>query len=445
MKILKEHSVSFISLNIYIILLILLPKNIPNIFGVIPVRITLTYLLFIIFMIDKYKNNIALNNFNFKWLWITYGLFLLCTLPSMITTRSLITTIYTIFKFISYILFMYVVTKLKLDKDEYKILVKNILILSIFKFIWGLIEYIFEVNLFTVGAYKYPGAKGRVRAFFFNTIYYGAYINLITAYILYLFNKEKKGLYKALLGIIVVIAFVNLLLTFTRSSFLVFFGIIFLVFIFLRKKIVNRYTIGLVVICLAIASFIPGSKVFMLSSANDACKLVFKDCPLDKFFPEDMMREEEDAEMGDYSLAHRKLFAKTGIAIGKDNPLTGIGFGSYIDYLNSDEFKVKYPQFKNVFTHPHSSYILMFSEVGILAVIAFTCFMGVIFGKLIKGIKENKILGDIGYITIAVTIGFYLVNIAAENIIYDTQVFPIYLLILGLSLNYINNKKLVKE
>ncbi len=86
MKKLKEHSVTFISLNIFIILLILLPKNINDIFGIIPVRTSLTYLLFIIFMYDKYMNNIGINDINFKWLWITYGVFILCTIPSLIVT-----------------------------------------------------------------------------------------------------------------------------------------------------------------------------------------------------------------------------------------------------------------------------------------------------------------------------------------------------------------------
>ena len=84
----------------------------------------------------------------------------------------------------------------------------------------------------------------------------------------------------------------------------------------------------------------------------------------------------------------------------------------------------------------------MFSEVGILAVIAFTTFLGTLISMMISGIKNNK---DVSFLILVVTIGFYIVNIMAENLFYDTQVFPIYLLITGLSLGYIKNNKLIKE
>ncbi|MBR7042281.1 MAG: O-antigen ligase family protein, partial [Bacilli bacterium] len=253
--------------------------------------------------------------------------------------------------------------------------------------------------------------------------------------------KEKDKNIKLILGIILLLGYINVILTFTRSTILIIFGTIFLLCIFFRKKILNKYTISMGLICIIVGMLIPGSNILMLSSLNDASKLVLKEGIFDKYLP-DEGNPDKDAEMGDYSLAHRKLFAKTGIAIGKDHMLTGIGFGSYIDYLKTDEFKIKYPKYKEVFTHPHSSYILMFSEVGILAVIAFTTFLGTLIRMMISGIKNNK---DVSFLILVVTIGFYIVNIMAENLFYDTQVFPIYLLITGLSLGYIKNNKLIKE
>lgn len=435
-----KHNITYTSLCIYIILLILLPKDLPQLFGIIPIRITLTYLLFMIFCFDCYKNKIAVNNVNFKWISIIYGIFLILTIPSLFTTRSMITSIYTIAKFISFILAFYIVIKLKLTKEEYHLLVKIIIICSTIKFIWGLIEYIFEIDLFTVGAYKYPGAKGRVSAYFFNTIYYGMYINLIFAYLLYLINKSTIRKEKIILSIIAILAFVNMILTFTRSSFLVFFGIIFLLFIFLRKNIISKYILSLGIISIIIGITIPGSGIFMLSSVNDITKLIFKTSPIEKFLPMfDIGNADKDAEMGDYSLSHRKLFAKTAIAVGKDNVLTGVGFGSYINYIETDEFEVKYPQYNNVKTHPHSSVVLLFSEIGILGLTAFVAFIISIIVIISKSIK-NSSKNDIAIIALVITIGFCMVNIIAENAFYDTQIFPLYLCIIGLSISYTNNK-----
>ena len=439
----NKHNLTFISLFIYLIIILLLPKSWSNLFNLIPIRTTLTYLLFIIFLYDKYHNKIVLNDFNFKWIGIIYGIFIILTIPSFITTKSIITTAYTITKFIAYILLFYICLKTKFNKEEYRKLITLIIILSTFKFLWGLIEYIFEINLFTVGAYKYPGAKGRISAYFFNTIYYGIYINLIFAYILYLFHNTNDKIKKIFLGIILLLAFITMMLTFTRSSFLVFFGILFLVIIFLNKRIVNKCTVSLIAICLFAAFIIPGSNIFMLKAVNDVTKIVVKQNFFEKLLPEPIDNSEKDAEMGDYSLAHRKLFAKTALDIGKDNAFTGIGFGSYFNYLESTEFINKYPQYEKVKTHPHSSVVLMFSEVGVLALLAFTFFISSLIVTVCHAIKNNYHKKDIGIITLIVSIGFYLVNIIAENAFYDTQIFSLYLLIIGISINYINDSSLV--
>ena len=176
---LKGKSLTFISLNIYLLLIILIPKEFSELFGILPIRTFLTYLLFIIFLYDKKKNNIELNNFNFKWIGITYILFLLFSIPSLSVTKNLLISVYTFIKFLSFLLLLYVCVKIKLKKEDYIAISKNILVCSSIKFIWGIIEYVFEINLFTVGAYKYPGAKGRVTSQFFNTIYFGIFINLI--------------------------------------------------------------------------------------------------------------------------------------------------------------------------------------------------------------------------------------------------------------------------
>ena len=195
----NKYSLTFICLNIYLAILILLPKDFSNIFNIIPIRTALAYLLFIIFLYDKKKNNLETNNFNFKWIGIPYILFLIFTIPSFLISKSIIVSLYTLIKFLSFILILYVYTKTKINKAGYIFIIKNILICTSIKIIYGILEYIFEINLFTTGRYKYPGSKGRIASQFFNTIYYGIFINIIFAYILYFFHKTNNKKYKLIL------------------------------------------------------------------------------------------------------------------------------------------------------------------------------------------------------------------------------------------------------
>lgn len=438
---LKGKSLTFISLNIYLLLIILIPKEFSELFGILPIRTFLTYLLFIIFLYDKKKNNIELNNFNFKWIGITYILFLLFSIPSLSVTKNLLISVYTFIKFLSFLLLLYVCVKIKLKKEDYIAISKNILVCSSIKFIWGIIEYVFEINLFTVGAYKYPGAKGRVTSQFFNTIYFGIFINLIFGYIFYLFSRSKNKLHQAILGIYLILGYINLLLTFTRSSFLVFFGILFLILILLNKKILNKVTIILICILFGVSFMIPGVNSFSIAAVDDAIGLFTNTNLLSNFLPNNVEDNvTPDEKLDDYSLEHRKNFAQLANKIANDNLYTGIGFGAYIDYLNDENFEMYYPDYKLSKTHPHSSFVLMFAEVSFIALTFFCLFLFNIFINIIKNIKNNRKEDEIKYcislISLSVFIGFVIVNVIAENAFYDTQIFPIFLLIIGLSLNF---------
>lgn len=444
---LKDKSLTFIFLNIYLVLIILIPKEFSELFGIVPIRTFLTYLLFLVFLFDKKKNNIKLNNFNFKWIGITYILFLLFSIPSLIVTKNILITVYTFIKFLSFLLLLYVCVKTKLSKEDYKVLLKNILICSSIKFIWGIIEYVFEINLFTVGTYKYPGAKGRVTANFFNTIYYGIFINLIFGYIFYLFSISKDKLHKITLGIFLILGYVNLLLTFTRSSFLVFFGILFLILVLLNKKIINKITILFLCIIFGISFIIPGVNSFSVIAIDDAIGLFTDKDLLSAFLPNNAIGDtNSEEELDDYSLEHRKSFAKLANQIANNNLYTGVGFGAYIDYLNDKNFETYYPDYKLSKTHPHSSFVLMFAEVSFIALIFFSMFLLTIIINIIKNIKNNIRINELNYsislIALSVFLGFIVVNIIAENAFYDTQIFPMFLLIIGLSINFcIKNKE----
>jgi len=201
-------------LNILLILLVILPKNLSTIAG-IPVRLSLMA-LFILVVLDKiYTKEIKLNKKSIKIPVIIYGLFLAFTIPSLFYTLSLITSAYTIVKFLFTFIIFLIVYKLELKKEDFSSIINTIIVATVATMVYGFVQYIFDFNLFKIGAEKYPGAKGRISSTFFNTIYYGVFINFIFAYLLYLYYQVKDKTIRFLMAALMVLIYVSIIVNFT--------------------------------------------------------------------------------------------------------------------------------------------------------------------------------------------------------------------------------------
>ena len=101
----KNHSLSFIALNVYLVLLFFLPKSISSI-GPIPIRLAATVFVSLIFIYDIYKKKIEVKRSQNNIITFVFLLFIVATIPSLFVSKALITSIYTIFKFV-FIYLMY--------------------------------------------------------------------------------------------------------------------------------------------------------------------------------------------------------------------------------------------------------------------------------------------------------------------------------------------------
>ena len=439
-EILKNNSISFWYLNFMICALILIPKS--N-FGLenFPLRIGLMFIYILLVFMDYKKHKITFNHFNSRPLSIVFGLFIIFCIPSLFITKSLFTSIYTISKFImAYITFV-LVLKTKYNDKEISTLYKSALFSSTIIIVYGLISYIFDINLFTESNYLYPGSLGRVSSTFFNPIYFGMYINLIYPLLLYklCITKGKKNIFYIIL---LILSYIALLVTFTRSALLVFLVVFVMMFILFRKTIFNFKTL-VIIVCMIISTIsIPGAQKLFLSSMSDGIKIInnvtsfIPGFELDDFIYKDY---DENSEFTDFSLQHREAFARIAKEIGNDNIYTGVGFGAYLDYMNSEDFERNYPEYTLSKTHPHSSFVLLFAEVGIFPVILMFIFMILILLYFIINIislwkKKNSVYYDsaLGFL---LTIGFFVVNLISENAFYDTQIFSLYLIFTGILLS----------
>jgi uncharacterized protein YjdB len=147
----------------------------------------------------------------------------------------------------------------------------------------------------------------------------------------------------------------------------------------------------------------------------------------------------------DYSLIHRNEFAKIATRIGNDHFFTGIGFGCYLNFMDSKTFALNYPDYLLTHTHPHSAVILLFAETGALSLMAFLLFALALLWMSLKNFfayKNNpSSASSIAKVLPTLIIGFLIVCSIAENAVYDTQVFALFLIITGLSFSFCASQK----
>ena len=436
-------------LGIYLLLLIVIPKSFSSLFGVIPVRVLLSGLFVLINLIYKIKNK----EFGFKGKkYIILGIiFLLTTIPSFFVTKNILTSAYTFIKFMVAFMVFEIIYNSKLNKDDIKLLFKYLLGSLIVVLLYALIQYIFRVNLFTIGAYNYPGARGRVSSTFFNTIYFAIFLNMIISLLSFYISKLNDKKLKALYTAILVISYICLLLTFTRSAIMIFVGCLIITLIINHKVIINKLLLPVYVLMILLSLLIPGVKSLYVKTYDDV-KFLVSDKLLVMFLPglddEQITKSSEIINYTeDASLNSRIEFSKIGNRLGKDHMFTGIGFGAYEDYVYSEEYETNYPNFANYKVFPHSTLVLLYAEVSVLSIAAFMAIALLLVIDLLKIWFKNK-NGDIrGLTALALTIivGFVVVNVIAENAVYDSQVFPVFLIVIGSIISYINEVKLCQK
>lgn len=444
---LKKHNLTFIMLNIYLFLIIVLPKEINTIMGFIPIRTLLIFILFAVFLYDIFIKKTKMRKINLKWFSLLYLLFLISTIPSILISKSITTSIYTLIKFISYYMLIFVIIKTPFTKDEFKILFKNLFISTMIVTIYGLLQYIFEFGLNLNGTDKYKEIRGRIPSTFFNPIYFGVFINIV--FILFLTLFKKNIIKKPLVYTLLILLYTALVLTFTRSAILVFSGILFLTLIFNYKIIINKLTLILLVIITIITLLIPGAKEVNLNSFQNGFDMLFNNNFLSSITlgggKKNNHNINKDPVIDDASIEHRKQFALIAKKIANNNPYTGVGFGSYLQYMDSNDFIKTYPDYKYTHTHPHSGFILLAAETGYISTIIFILCIATLAIYFIKEFifyfKEKNINYELSLCNLTISIGFLITCVIAENLFYDTQIFPIYIIIVMLIYNFIKKEK----
>lgn len=262
----QRHPLTFYALISLIVFQVLLPKSVSELFGIIPTRLLLMSVFLLVAYAEILLKRIKLNSIRIKILVIPYVSFLLMALPSIIVSPNKLISVYTLSKFIVFLLLLIAVMKISFSTQEYKIIVVVFVGMLIFLVLQGLYEYYYDPSLFKIGIEHYVGARGRIATNFFNTIYYGIFINLVYVYLLIIYSRVKKILIRFILGILLLLIYCNLIFTFTRSSFMVFWGIMVLLFIFDPKLYLKKSIQLILVFLIALTLSLKGSVSFVSAS-----------------------------------------------------------------------------------------------------------------------------------------------------------------------------------
>ena len=446
---LKKYSMSFWYLNLLILLLLCLPK-VNFIMENLPIRVGLLFLFIVFVLIDYKSKKISFNNNKNILLSIVYILFLLCTIPSLFVTKSFITSLYTMVKFILFYSTFYLCMRINYSKEEKNILYKTFIFGVLIVCLIGLISYTFGLNLFTLSNNFYPGIKGRIRSTFFNPCYLAAFLVMIFPISLYKLSVSKETKYNIFYIIFSVIVYICLLFTFTRSAMLMFIVIVLISFYLFRKVIFNKKVLILFLIIITLTPIIPGSISFYKKTLDDG-KLYIQN--IASFIPGVGNSSSGNGNnFNDSSLEDRQSYSLWAKRFGNDHKLTGIGFGGYLKYLESDDLYIDYPDYDTNKVPPHSSLNLLYAETGVISLIMFTLFIIICCFKVLNcyiySRNNDKKLYYVGSIGLLIGFAFLPIALMSENLMYDTQIFPLFLIMVAFVYNTImediskNNKVL---
>ena len=241
-------------------------------------------------------------------------------------------------RFLTYV-FIFFVIKYEFNTKK---LVKNLLKCYIFTAgllsIFGIIQHFTRIGLDKKFVEHYPGySVVRIATTMFNPNAYAAFIILIIFPVVMLTIYEKNKKIKSMYGIISILLFVNIIMTYSRNAQLgVCIGAVVLCVIYSYKLIIAFGGIGILTL------FMPSVLDRVRALTNDS-----------------------------QNESRIKLW-KTAIMMIKDHPILGVGNGNYISRYNEYVSKYKGLSYNAYKRYPaHNSYLKVESELGIVGIASF--------------------------------------------------------------------------
>ena len=326
-------------------------------------------------------------------------------------------------------------SRIEFEKYQIETIKKHCFIALFLSVLYGIATYIFNFNLDYNSNYKYTTINGRVYSTFFIATLFDKFICFMTVYVCYeMLNKKKyRNLF---LKVLLALSGIALSLTFSRTGLLIYLAILFCFFgIELIKKHYSNVIVS--AITLIVIFCIPGVRI----AFDSAVKQVIGFTIFEKI---DVAEDKNDDPSLDESALYRDYYKKVGTLFMEEYPITGIGIGNY-SYLYNNQNAKDYLKDSSVidkhYMYPHSSYVQLGAEAGIVAVILFYLFMySLIYNVKFKTNRKK-------FLMLHLTFVIFLAVSYVEGIIYSKQYIYIFVIMYALYCNYynVNKKKIARK
>lgn len=441
--------------------------------GPIPIAIEIIMipLITFAFLHDWYKKHIELNNLNIKPIMIAFSAFIIVSLISFIQAVNLTSAIMEFGRFLSYVVLFVVVSKVKFTSQEYRTFAKSFGISLVVVGIYGVLQYAFNISLNTAGLYALTEAKGRVYSTLINPNYYSAFLNFVIPTLVLLavvYFKDKKV--QLLLFALYAVYVVNVILTYTRAAWVTMACAFILMVLLMPKEFFKNFIkphiliafTTLIVIMFNLPDFQERThsalyaieQLVLPKFSSQVAEGVEDQQKTDELTSEDLESELEQAEREEEkkqdattnkAVVSRMTLWKTGWAMLKDNPLTGVGIGNYRD--NYKEFVTKYPELNighDVYS-VHNSYLKVGAETGFPGLIAFLLIYLLYFIRIITLYMQQNLLGKVLAVGLFVGSVTYMVQNLSNNLMFIPQLNTTFWLAAGLMLAFLHENKNKKQ
>lgn len=312
-------------------------------------------------------------------------------------------------RFLAYIILFFIIKyeffQIKYIYVSLSTYIGTVLLYSIF----GIYQYFTGALLNKKFIFTYDfGAGERIASTFGNPNSYAAFLILAIFPILMLIIHSKNLKRRVIYSVTFLIVLCNLILTFSRNSWIGFF-------------------IGCIILCI-----IYSWKLLFLIIAGGIGAV---------FTPEIQHRIKDISDMSQ-NLSRIKLW-KTATYMIKDHPFLGVGNGNFVEYY--DQYVKNYKElfYPNYHHYPtHNSYLKVESELGIIGIGSFIGIFVAAFLSLRKLVKTTEYLFVKVFYTgfIASFIAFLFMNIS-DNLFFIPKVTTYFWILLALAQGAAINKK----
>jgi hypothetical protein len=197
------------------------------------------------------------------------------------------------------------------------------------------------------------------------------------------------------------ILFLSLILTFSRSAWLVLIFAVIILVIILKGLLLRFTTLGYKII-LPI-SLLPTFVIISIIA----------------LFPQIKAKTNQFDQYGDAAIAGRVIYNKIAVKMVQKSPFFGIGYGNFV--AKSSEFSQK-PLLWWQNQPVHNIYLLVLAETGILGLTAFLGFIGYLFYLGVRAIRnmKNNPFGLIYTGIFAIFCGFLIIGLF-DHYLWDIQ------------------------